>query len=163
MKIIASLGAALLLIAIPGCSHRTPTDTDLFNGSAAIAAGKLPFNPLQWKVITTGIDPQHRTMSTLYGNDLAVQSARSGKPSSTYPDGAVLSLVTWSEREDPHWFGARIPGPIQTIEFVAVGGKDPAAAYQRFEGAELQPAAQDAAIAEARKSAILAERASVMP
>ena len=26
-----------------------------------------------------------------------------------YSAGAVLALVTWTQREDPHWFGGRIP------------------------------------------------------
>jgi Cytochrome P460 len=166
MKIIYSLGAALILIALPGCSHRSPADTDLFNESATIAAARLPFNPFQWKIIATGIDPPHQTMSALYGNDLAVESARSGNHAA-YPDGSVLSLVTWSLREDPHWFGARIPGPIQSIEFVTLGGKNKdqmAASYQRYEGPQLQPAAnQDVAAVEARKNAILMQRAAVMP
>ncbi len=155
-------GTALLLVFLPGCSHRTPTDSDLFNEPAAIAANKLPFNPLSWKIITSGIDPQRQTMSALYGNDLAVQSARAGHP--TYPDGAVLSVVTWSQREDPHWFGGRIPDRIQSVEFVTVGSKDPGASYQRFDGPELvRSAAQDGQAATARHDAILAERASVMP
>jgi hypothetical protein len=34
-------------------------------------------------------------------------------------------LVTWQQREDPHWFGARIPGQPLSAEFVEVGtGKD---------------------------------------
>ena len=38
-----------------------------------------------------------------------------------YPAGAVLGLVTWRQREDPHWFGARIPGSVVSVEFVEVG------------------------------------------
>jgi hypothetical protein len=76
---------------------------------------------------------------------------------------SVLSLIT-SQRGNPPWFGGRIPDSIQTIEFVMVGEKDPVASYQRYDGPELQratlPAAQAAA---ARRAAILADRASVMP
>src|ERR1700759_413852 len=79
--------AALLLLFVPGCNHRTPTDSDLFNEPAAFAAGKLPFNPLSWKIITPAIDSRQHTMSALYGNDLAVESARAGQ--SNYPNGAV--------------------------------------------------------------------------
>jgi len=54
-----------------------------------------------------------------------------------YPEGAVLALVTWAQREDPHWFGARIPAAPQSVEFVqaAVAGKP--AVYLRFAGAQL--------------------------
>ena len=145
---------------VSGCGHRTPTNSDLFNGPAAIAAGKLPYNPLAWKVISSSISPMQHTMSTLYGNDSAIASARAGK---SYADGAVLALVTWTQREDPHWFGGRIPGSIQSIEFVTVASQA-AASYQRYTGPELQrdPAA-DPQIAASRRDAILAERASVMP
>lgn len=27
----------------------------------------------------------------------------------SYPSGAVLALVTWAQRDHPHWFGGRIP------------------------------------------------------
>jgi hypothetical protein len=101
-------------------------------------------------------------MPRSYGNDLAVLSARAGHPS--YPDGAVLSLVTWAQRDDPHWFGGRIPDRVQSVEFVTVGGKDPAASYQRYEGSDLRRVElQDAQAAAAKRDAILAERASVMP
>jgi hypothetical protein len=155
------LSTALLLPLIPGCSHRTPTDSDLFNQPAAISTSKLPFNPLSWRIITTGIDSQQHTMSALYGNDPAIASARSSHP--TYPDGAVLSLVTWYQREDPHWFGGRIPDKVQSIEFVTVGSKDPATSYQRYEGPDLHQAALQDSDAAARKMIILSQRASVMP
>ena len=58
-------------------------------------------------------------MSTLYGNDVAVRYARMN-PQQDYPAGSVLSLVTWVQREDGHWFGAKIPGPVKSVEFVTV-------------------------------------------
>ena len=39
-------------------------------------------------------------MYTLFGNDLAVQYAHTN-PQHDYPAGSVLSLVTWSQQEDP--------------------------------------------------------------
>ncbi|MBS1661710.1 MAG: cytochrome P460 family protein, partial [Bacteroidetes bacterium] len=70
---------------------------------------------LSGKVITSFVNTKERTMSTLYGNDIAVQSARAGK---AYPVGAALKLVTWSQRDDAHWFGGRIPRAIYSIENV---------------------------------------------
>jgi hypothetical protein len=48
----------------------------------------------------------------------------------------VLALVTWAQRDDPHWFGARIPGVPQSVEFVSVaaGGQT---SYRRFAGTGL--------------------------
>jgi hypothetical protein len=61
----------------------------------------------------------------------------------SYPPGSVLALVTWAQREDPHWFGARIPDRPLSVEFVEVSGEQPA--YRSFSGnglASSQNAAQ---------------------
>jgi hypothetical protein len=47
-------------------------------------------------------------------------------------------LVTWREREDPHWFGARIPGEMVSVEFVVVGATT---VCREFAGAPLREAA----------------------
>jgi hypothetical protein len=48
----------------------------------------------------------------------------------------VLALVTWAQRDDPHWFGARIPGTPESVEFVevTVAGQS---SYRRFAGTGL--------------------------
>ncbi len=113
------------------------------NNSAAALPASLPYPPLGWSAITMYVDPKTRTMATLYGNDAAMQAvqARRAAPAGgaggpTYQAGAVLALVTWVQREDPHWFGARIPGTPQSVEFVQVadGGQT---SYRRFAGTGL--------------------------
>lgn len=86
---------------------------------SATAASALPANPLKWSIITSSIDPQNSTMSTLYGNDTAVQYARANSKHD-YPAGSRVALVTWTRRDDPRYFGARIPDHIKSIEFVFV-------------------------------------------
>jgi cytochrome P460 len=54
-----------------------------------------------------------------------------------YTPGSVLALVTWMQREDPHWFGARIPAAPQSVEFVQAGAADKAGHYLRFSGSVL--------------------------
>jgi hypothetical protein len=158
---MAAIAALLLLPA--GCSHRTPTERDLFNVDAALPAG-LPAPPLEWRVITSSIDREHHTMATLFGNDVAVTSARSATGSVTYPVGSTLALVTWVQKDDGHWFGARIPQRFVSMELVTVaagvGGKA-SARYERFgpDGRLANTSDQDAV----REEAILAERASFMP
>jgi hypothetical protein len=77
-----------------------------------------PATPVpEGRVITSWIDPKSSTMSTLYGNDQAVDYARTNADQK-YPDGALLTLVTWKQMADDHWFGARIatlPGVVQTL------------------------------------------------
>jgi hypothetical protein len=63
-----------------------------------------PVTPVpEGRVVTSWIDPRNSTMSTLYGND---------------SEDAVLTLVTWKQIPDEHWFGAKIgslPGVLQTL------------------------------------------------
>jgi len=157
------ISAVAALVLSVGCSHRTPTERDLFNVDAALPAG-LPVAPLEWRVITSSIDREHHTMATLFGNDVAVASARSAADAVTYPAGSQLALVTWMQKDDGHWFGARIPQRFVSMELLTVaigtGGKTPVK-YERYgaDGRLASGSERDAA----REGAILAERVSVMP
>ena len=145
--------------------HDPGTASDAFNREAALP-NSLPWSPLEWNVITTKVDHAHHTMSTLYGNPSAVDHVRTS-PQSEFPTGAVLSMVTWDEREDRHWFGGLIPGKVRSVEFVnfAAGpdGKT-APAYESYEGSPLAKAAPvDATESQPRIDAIVNLRAAVMP
>jgi hypothetical protein len=114
--------------------HDAPGDA--FNATAALPAG-LPYDPMQWRVITSSVDHTHGTMSTLYGNDAAVEHARTS-PQTPYPDGAVLAFVTWPQQEDKHWFGGRIPGTKPTTEYLIFSAKPDGTItpkYRVFQGA----------------------------
>jgi hypothetical protein len=116
MRARMMMAAVAALVLLPaGCSHRTPTERDLFNVDAALPA-RLPVEPLEWRVITSSIDREHHTMATLFGNDVAVTSARSATGSVTYPVGSTVALVTWVQKDDGHWFGARIPQRFVSME-----------------------------------------------
>jgi Cytochrome P460 len=121
---------------------------EVINNDAALPAS-LPYQALRsgsiaWGAITMYVDPKIRTTATLYGNDVAMQAVQAGR--STRPDaskgpayaaGAVLALVTWAQRDDPHWFGARIPDQPLSVEFVQVGNNGQQNLYRRFAGAGL--------------------------
>lgn len=113
------------------------------NNNAAQLPVSLPYQPLGWNAITMYVDPKNRTTATLFGNALAVQAVRArpesinGAKAPSYTAGAVLALVTWTQRDDPHWFGARIPNVRQSVEFVQVEPDAKASAYRRFAGAGL--------------------------
>jgi hypothetical protein len=94
---------------------------EVLNRAAALPSS-LPYQPLTWSAITMFVDPGTHTMATLYGNEAAMQSVhpRGTVMSPAYGTGAVLALVTWAQREDPHWFGARIPDAPKSVEFVEV-------------------------------------------
>ena len=125
----------------------------------------LPIDPFQWKAIAAGLDERDSTMSTLYGNDAAVRAARTD---SGYGPGAALAMATWRRREDPYWFGARIPGALVSVELVTVGETEdhrPTYGYEEYRGAPLRKVAEREPGAErpARLDAILGRRALVMP
>ena len=163
-KIVYLLGAALA-VGILGCSNQNSSLVAAQNKSAALA-GDLPFNPLQGKVITSWIDQQDSTMSTLYGNDLAVHYARTNKEHN-YPPGSVLSVVTWKQQEDPRWFGARIPSTVKSVEYVMVKtalDQKPSYSYQAYEGLPLKRTlVQEGPTANDRTIWLLSQRAAVMP
>ena len=149
--------------------HEAPGDA--FNAAAALPAD-LPYDPTQWRVITSSVDHAHGTMSTLYGNDAAVTVARSGNPPDQ-PTGMLIALVTWDQQEDKHWFGGRIPAQVHSIEFVSLGVTVDLAAhasslsgqsYELWQGSPLQKVAvPDPATVTARLDAITKMRAAVMP
>ena len=114
-RIAASFAFALFAsaAAFSGCpsSSRVAPLVASVNENASLSAAesaKLPANPLTWRIITSNIDPQNNTMSTLYGNDIATKYARSSTKHD-YPPGSQIALVTWTRRDDPRYFGARIP------------------------------------------------------
>lgn len=156
----------LLAIAIScgltGCQSRTPEPSST-NRQAALD-GHLPYNPLAWKAITTWTNQRQGTMSTLYGNDTAIAHARAGS-ADPYPQGSVLSVVTWGKREDPHWFGANIPSHPQSVEFVTISSTpDGQPVYASYQGSPLaQVQGLDAQTVQKKVASILSERAAVMP
>jgi hypothetical protein len=155
-----SFFAALLWLALCSCGGSGGVTASI-NERAAFT-GTLPQNPLQWKVITSSIDRQAATMSTLYGNDMAVRFARDG--ARDYPAGSVLSLVTWTEREDDRWFGARIPGQVKAVEFVTVKGESPSCVYEIYQGSPLARISQSNDRSPGSRAAyLLSLRAAVMP
>jgi hypothetical protein len=114
---------------------------EVVNNNAAELPASLPYHPLDWGAITLYVDPMDHTTATLYGNEAAMQAvnmSRSnpayGSTGPTYHAGAVLALVVWTQRDDPHWFGARIPNAPVSVEFVQVPSGKQGAVYRRFAG-----------------------------
>jgi Haem-binding domain/Cytochrome P460 len=111
---------------------------EVANNRAAALPQSLPYQPLNWNVITMFVDPKDHTMATLFGNDEAMQAVKGGRTKKgfvpAYPAGSVLALLTWNQREDPHWFGARVPDNPQSIEFVETDASGNGRAYQCYAG-----------------------------
>lgn len=123
---------------LPISGARSTLQETLNNRAAALPA-TLPFQPMNWTPITMFVDQRTHTMSTLYGNETAVRSlhARSAAPiAPDYEQGSVLALITWVQRDDPHWFGGRIPDSPVSVEYVAAGPQN-TSSYRRFDGPNL--------------------------
>jgi hypothetical protein len=164
VRVIYLLGV-VLAVGLAGCSDRTnPRVTTRLNQDAMLV-GDLPANPLRGKVISSWVSKQDATMSTMFGNDVAWQYARTNAEM-VYPTGAVLSVVTWSQQEDPRWFGGNIPKKLKAVEFVAVTERG-GFRYERYEGSPLKRVVttnvEDLDAATKRGSYLLAQRAAVMP
>jgi hypothetical protein len=94
----------------------------LLNTEAA-PADDITRHPTAWKVVTVSLDERSATLSTVYGNPAAIDHVRDtgSGPLGPFAPGAMLASVTWSERDDPHWFGARIPGKMVEARVITVG------------------------------------------
>jgi hypothetical protein len=151
---------AVLAAGLVSCSDKTnPRVATRLNDEAALV-GELPSNPLKGRVITSWVNKHDATMSTMFGNDVAVQYARTSAEMQ-YPAGSVLSVVTWSQQEDPRWFGGSIPQKTRAVELVKVMGPG-AYSYQRYEGSPLKKV-EDGVAPNDRASYVLSQRAAVMP
>jgi hypothetical protein len=164
MRLLRAMVVVTVGLLMAGCGQHKPAEEDVLNVAARLPAG-MPVPAMDWRVISTSVDRSAQqgtgTMATLTGNDVAVKYAAT----EIYPVGSVLALTTWLEREDPHWFGARIPGSFVALETVTVerGAEGKATAvYRRYTGDPLRETTE-AGSAEARKAAILAMRYSEMP
>jgi hypothetical protein len=160
VRVICLLGA-VLAVGLAGCSEKTNPRVVTRVNTDAEPGGALPSSPLHDKVITSWINRQDSTMSTLFGNEVAWQYARTNSDM-RYPARAVLSVVTWSQQEDPRWFGGNIPQKVKTVEVVTVVTGPGRYLYQRYEGFPLKRVVQSAAPND-RADYLLAQRAAVMP
>jgi hypothetical protein len=72
--------------------------------------------------------------------------------------GSALALVAWTEPEDPHWFGAKIPADLKSMEVVTVNldsGHQPWFSHQDFEGSPRQKTLAQTSAAPSEPAAFL--------
>jgi hypothetical protein len=134
MKKLSILMILAIYAALSACQSSPPAK-HLLNTDASLPA-KHSIADKGLRVIASFINKKEQTMSTLYGNTAAFNQLKDGaKPVA----GQELTLITWLQKDDPHWFGARIPGKvslIETIKIEAVAGNT-TVNYQKFKGADL--------------------------
>jgi len=155
----------VLALGVSGCGGEKAKLSASLNRTASLR-GDLPANPLAWRVLASSASRNDSTMSTLYGNDVAIQYARTNSDRK-YPNGSALSLVTWTQQEDSRWFGAKIPATVKSVEFVwvssAADGR-PSYSYQKFAGTPLKKSsAEEYQVPADRAAELLSQRGAVMP
>jgi len=149
------------LLALSACSQNNVPAGQL-NEAASLPAS-FNFSKLGLRVLSSSVNHRQATMATLYGNDLACQAALAGTGAAQ--PGEVLALLTWRQQADPNWFGARIPGALQSLELLRTGPGStgrPAVTYQCFMGKNLTPQA-DTLHQQERIAYLLAQKPAVMP
>lgn len=143
---------------------------EIVNNHAANLPSTLPYQPLGWNALTMYVDRNAHTTATLYGNDVAVQFMKDRNPrtagngnSTILPVGAALALVSWQQRDDPHWFGARIPDTPETIEFVRRLVPSSANEYMVFSGPRLVESRVTAVASAQRMAFVLGLTPAILP
>jgi len=139
---------------------------EVVNNRAAALPPTLPYQPLGWNAITMYTDPNTHTTATLFGNDEALRALHPRETdagSQKYPAGAVLALITWIQRDDPHWFGARIPDTVLSVEFVQVAAAAQMTVYRRFAGPDFAEDSVRGSVAAQRTNFLLGLAPAQLP
>lgn len=150
-----------------GCASKKEYETTNMESFLPQSFG---FDKMDLRVITSSINHHNNTMATLYGNSVAIAELKKN----TVPNAVafqpsenrerVLVLITWLQKDDPHWFGAKIPGRLRSIESLIstdVLSKQAEIRYQMYDGEELKNnSVEDGA---KRINAILSMKPAVLP
>ena len=160
-----SYSVYLIFLLLLSCG-RIENKVDTLINISASQIDSISFNPLKWKVVTSSINHANNTQSILYGNDIAVGYARSNA-AKKYPPGSKLCFVTWSQQNDKHWFGAKIPYQIISIELITfnniINGSS-SRIYEKYAGKPLRKLNElDSAFTAQRINYIISQDASVLP
>ncbi|PZR24697.1 MAG: hypothetical protein DI535_21090 [Citrobacter freundii] len=156
----------IIAISLFAVSCKNAKQSSYNEAASVLRVPSLDFNPLEGRLISSGVDTAQQLMYTLYGNPVAVNHARFHS-ATAYPAGSVLSKVTWRQQPDPHWFGANIPSSVSAVEVVRfITGSDGIVkpGYRHYSGdGSGADAVLSQAETEARINSIISVRASVMP
>jgi len=108
---------------------------------------KFPAGYQDWRVISMSHRVDNKTVRIIYGNDKAIQAARTGK-TNPWPDGAILGKVVWKQMEKASWPTAIAPDKFVHAEFMFKDVKKYASTggwgWARWKGLDQKPYGKDA-------------------
>jgi hypothetical protein len=154
------ISAVIIIVVLTACNRVDPNN-QLVNEKAGLPVS-FHFDHLGLKLMASFVNRNTGTMSVLYVRPI-VQHGNSRK-NYLGVAGNLFALVTWKKQEDRHWFGANIPGALQSVELISISTKSSGilTAYQKYTGKDLK-VAKDTLGQHNRISYILGLRPSVMP
>lgn len=148
--------SVFVIMAFSCKEHNATPDAGQLNSEASLPAS-FNFSQRGFKVITSTINKQKATMSTLYGNDSAKATAQLGNGKCL--PGSVFALVTWKQQPDKRWIGANMPGELLSVEMLKATNETPT--YIRFKDTDLKMD-PDTSGQSARSKYILGLKPSIM-
>ena len=160
MKSIVKIFISSIIAIYCSCKASPPAE-ELINGKASFPAS-FQFDKLGLKVIATLIDKNFHTMSTLYGNSLALEAAKTGEYK--IGNGELFALITWNQQADENWYGANIPAELRSVELLHISASNGQGIfkYQSFKGKNLQPD-RDTLHRNERIAYILSQKPTILP
>lgn len=134
MKKWASIIAHVACL-LQACDRET-SHAYLMNEKARLPVS-FNFDSLKLKVMASFINAKLGTISLLYANSPVIKNSYKVKRS--HSAGEVMALITWKQQPDTNWFGARIPGALQTLELIEIiaDPSHPIITYKRYRGRNL--------------------------
>ncbi|TWR24988.1 hypothetical protein FPZ42_14650 [Mucilaginibacter achroorhodeus] len=115
------------------CEQTTPP-AELINKKASLP-GTFSISDLHQRLLSSFYNTKDNTNTVLYGDKGAEAALQKHGISASSPFS--LTLVTWHQQEDPHWFGARIPGDLISVERLTKADGDDRLSYQKLAGKQL--------------------------
>ena len=115
------------------------------------------------EVIAPSMNQKQGTVSVLYGNQTARQTAIDS--AGRHKEGEVYTLATWEQVNDLHWYGSNINGRLKSVERVSVVPSSTGVdiEYKLVNGAQPVDVDGHAIAPKDRISFMLNQRAAVFP
>lgn len=160
MKILKYIYIIAIISTILSCGNKVK-DSGLVNGQASLPTS-FNFESLGLKAIASFINKKSGKMSTMYANEMGAQYVISDLKN--HVPGEVIVLITWEQKNDDRWFGAKVPGELMMLEVVktAILNNKITINYEKHLGEKLIKV-PDSTQQQSRIKFILNQKPSVMP